>query len=304
MITGLADVATSGSYQDLDNKPSLATVATTGSYQDLKNKPSLATVATTGSYQDLTNKPTIPSAYTHPATHSASMITGLATVATTGSYQDLSNKPTIPSAYTHPTTAGNKHIPSGGSSGQFLGWSTNGTATWVNAPSANVSTFNGQNSGLVPKPTESSAQLFLDATGDWAAPQVFQPSTNTGKRFLTGTSSATQRSFINTHEKCYMQDGYLYSGGNLVISNDILQSGTCNTTSLAADERKFVTVTFSPSYVAKPHFIVTSHVYGYKVLVEVATLGATDAMISLKNNESYAISNVSFSWIAIGTPAG
>lgn len=34
--------------------------------------------------------------YTHPASHAASMITGLATVATSGSYNDLSNKPTIP----------------------------------------------------------------------------------------------------------------------------------------------------------------------------------------------------------------
>ena len=34
--------------------------------------------------------------YTHPATHPASMITGLSTVATSGSYNDLSAKPTIP----------------------------------------------------------------------------------------------------------------------------------------------------------------------------------------------------------------
>ena len=32
--------------------------------------------------------------------------------------------------YTHPTTAGNKHIPSGGSSGQILRWSASGTAVW------------------------------------------------------------------------------------------------------------------------------------------------------------------------------
>ena len=56
----------------------------------------LSTVATTGSYNDLTDKPTIPSAYTHPSTHPASMITGLSKVATSGSYNDLSNKPTIP----------------------------------------------------------------------------------------------------------------------------------------------------------------------------------------------------------------
>lgn len=40
----------------------LATVATSGSYNDLSNKPNLASVATSGSYNDLSNKPTIPSA--------------------------------------------------------------------------------------------------------------------------------------------------------------------------------------------------------------------------------------------------
>lgn len=32
--------------------------------------------------------------------------------------------------YTHPSGAGNKHIPSGGSSGQILRWSAAGTAAW------------------------------------------------------------------------------------------------------------------------------------------------------------------------------
>lgn len=32
--------------------------------------------------------------------------------------------------YTHPTTSGNKHIPSGGSSGQILRWASDGTAAW------------------------------------------------------------------------------------------------------------------------------------------------------------------------------
>lgn len=33
-------------------------------------------------------------------------------------------------AYTHPETSGNKHIPSGGSEGQILKWSEDGTAIW------------------------------------------------------------------------------------------------------------------------------------------------------------------------------
>lgn len=34
--------------------------------------------------------------------------------------------------YIHPDTAGNKHIPSGGSNGQILRWGSNGTAVWGN----------------------------------------------------------------------------------------------------------------------------------------------------------------------------
>jgi hypothetical protein len=40
--------------------------------------------------------------------------------------------------YVHPTTAGNKHIPSGGAAGQFLKYSSSGTAVWA-APSYTTS---------------------------------------------------------------------------------------------------------------------------------------------------------------------
>lgn len=33
--------------------------------------------------------------------------------------------------YSHPTSAGNKHIPAGGSSGQVLKWKANGEAQWA-----------------------------------------------------------------------------------------------------------------------------------------------------------------------------
>lgn len=61
----LASVATSGSYNDLSNKPTIPAAqvnsdwnASSGVAQIL-NKPTLATVATSGSYNDLTDKPTI-----------------------------------------------------------------------------------------------------------------------------------------------------------------------------------------------------------------------------------------------------
>ena len=47
---------------EIGSLSSLATVATSGSYNDLNNLPTLFS----GSYNDLTNTPTIPAAYTHP----------------------------------------------------------------------------------------------------------------------------------------------------------------------------------------------------------------------------------------------
>ena len=61
------------------------------------NTSDLATVATTGSYTDLSNKPTIPTKVSELQNDSGYVAgSSLATVATTGSYSDLSNKPTIP----------------------------------------------------------------------------------------------------------------------------------------------------------------------------------------------------------------
>lgn len=68
----------------------------------IQNKPTLATVATSGSYNDLSNKPTIPAAQVNSDWNANSGVAqilnkpALATVATSGSYNDLSNKPTIP----------------------------------------------------------------------------------------------------------------------------------------------------------------------------------------------------------------
>jgi hypothetical protein len=47
--------------------------------------------------------------------------------------------------YVHPTTAGNKHIPTGGSAGQFLKYSASGTAVWA---ADNNTTYSVGNGGL------------------------------------------------------------------------------------------------------------------------------------------------------------
>ena len=69
-IKTLSNVAYTGNYDDLSNKPTIPAAqvnsdwnASSGVAQIL-NKPTLSTVATTGDYDDLTNKPTIPAAVT------------------------------------------------------------------------------------------------------------------------------------------------------------------------------------------------------------------------------------------------
>ena len=57
--------------------------------------------------------------------------------------------------YTHPTTSGNKHIPSGGSSGQFLKWSSDGTATWASDNNTTYTFATGDSNGQI-KITPSS----------------------------------------------------------------------------------------------------------------------------------------------------
>lgn len=107
----LAVVATSGSYNDLLNKPTIPTVPTNVSafnndagyltqHQDISGKANtadLSTVATSGSYNDLLNKPTIPTVPVNVSafTNDAGYITGYTeTDPTVPSWAKASTKPT------------------------------------------------------------------------------------------------------------------------------------------------------------------------------------------------------------------
>lgn len=79
--------------------------------------------------------------------------------------------------YSHPTSAGNKHIPAGGSAGQILRWSADGTATWGADNNTTYSIFKGASSsaaggsGLVPPPAAGSQSTkYLRADGTWTEP--------------------------------------------------------------------------------------------------------------------------------------
>lgn len=62
--------------------------------------------------------------------------------------------------YVHPTTSGNKHIPSGGSSGQILRWSADGTAVWGADTDTNTTyTFTGGTNSFQVTPSGGSSQV-------------------------------------------------------------------------------------------------------------------------------------------------
>ena len=94
--------------------------------------------------------------------------------------------------YTHPTTSGNKHIPSGGSSGQILRWSADGTAAWGSDNNTTYSNFvksgSSAHAGLVPAPsTTAGTTKYLREDATWQVP----PDNNTTyTNFVKSGSSA------------------------------------------------------------------------------------------------------------------
>lgn len=111
------DQTTTTADDYIKNKPTLATVATSGSYNDLSNKPTIPRVNnatltiqkngttvktfTANASTNVTANITVPTKTSDITNDSNFVASGdLATVATSGSYNDLTNKPTIPAAVT------------------------------------------------------------------------------------------------------------------------------------------------------------------------------------------------------------
>jgi hypothetical protein len=84
--------------------------------------------------------------------------------------------------YTHPTTAGNKHIPSGGATDEVLTYSSSGTASWA-APAAGGKVLQVV-SGTVTSATQTRANNVLaDITGLTA---TLTPATTSSKVLVQG----------------------------------------------------------------------------------------------------------------------
>ena len=188
----LAKVATSGSYNDLLNKPHIPNDQVQADWNQkgvskpdyIKNKPNLAKVATSGSYNDLTNKPHIPNDqvqadWGETGTGEPSYIKNkpnLAKVATSGSYNDLSNKPTNVSDFTNDSgylnytgaaqlfydkTAADKLLALKANSADLATVATSGSYNDLSNKPTNVSDFTNDSGYLN---YTGAAQLFYDKT--------------------------------------------------------------------------------------------------------------------------------------------
>ncbi|MHC1704760.1 MAG: beta strand repeat-containing protein [Tenuifilaceae bacterium] len=152
-----------GQYSSLSGTPALSLVATSGSYNDLANKPTLFS----GSFTDLTNKPTTLVGYGITDAFNGtwaslsgkptlfdgqySSLTGapsLSTVATSGSYNDLSNKPTLFSGSFTDLTNKPTTLVGYGITDAFNG-------TWASL-AGKPTLFDGQYSSLTGAPTLSA----------------------------------------------------------------------------------------------------------------------------------------------------
>lgn len=122
--------------------------------------------------------------------------------------------------YVHPTTSGNKHIPSGGSSGKILGWSADGTAAWVDPA--------GGGGGAVDTVYIGSTEYAPDANGKVTLPNY--PSVS-GKIDTAGTglsksgttlnhsNSVTAKTIVGAYKIKYDAQGHITGTSSLSYSD-------------------------------------------------------------------------------------
>ena len=109
--------------------------------------------------------------------------------------------------YTHPTTSGNKHIPSGGESGQFLKWSADGTATWASdndtlntAGSTDTNSkiyLVGATSQASSAQTYSNDAVFVDTSGQLNSTT---PTKNEDSTVVATTAWVQDQEYLTEHQ--------------------------------------------------------------------------------------------------------
>ncbi len=164
----------------------LATVATSGSYNDLSNKPTIPAAVTVDSALSSTSTNPVQNKVINTALAAKADTADLAEVATSGSYNDLTDKPSIPSAYTLP--AATSTALGGVKSGGDITVSTAGAVT-VNsattADSATKATQDGSGNNIVNTYATKAQITALDSTSSGTGAVVTGVSQTDGKVTVT-----------------------------------------------------------------------------------------------------------------------
>ena len=150
--------------------------------------------------------------------------------------------------YTHPSTSGNKHIPSGGSSGQILRWSADGTAVW-GADTDTVYTHPTY-AACTGKPTQDQtpafgdvvtvSQIVTDATGHVTAANdktITIPATEASQS-AAGLMSATDKTKLDNLPAWSLASSSGRASGSMIYNSYLAMRGLDDTTvlTLAAAE--------------------------------------------------------------------
>jgi len=162
--------------------------------------------------------------------------------------------------YTHPTTAGNKHIPTGGASGEFLKYTASGTAVWA-TPSyiANTDT-NKFLSGI----SKSSNTLTFTVTGGTNqtytfGANAFNSTTIPAAESYTQHENISAATSVNGTGRAYIQDITVDSNGHVTgIATATETVVNTNTQNSAATTRGF----FSGSGINTSTGVITNTTYG------------------------------------------
>jgi len=122
--------------------------------------------------------------------------------------------------YTHPTTTGNKHVPSGGATGQFLKYSASGTAVWA---ADNNTTYTVGDGGLTQKNFTTTLKTKLDGVAESAnnyslpASVIHESelsnSTSSTSTTVAANSAAVKSAYdIGNHSHPYLSNAHDASG--------------------------------------------------------------------------------------------
>lgn len=165
-------------------------------WDNIQEKPEFAEVATTGSYNDLSDKPTIPSAYTLPVA-TASVLGGVKSATTgTTSGRDYKvqinsdgtmkvNVPWVNTTYSVATQSANGlmsssdktkldnliEVPAGGTTGQVLKKTSDGVA-WQNDNNTTYSIASNSSNGLMSSTDKSKLDNIAENANNYTLPDA------------------------------------------------------------------------------------------------------------------------------------